>query len=106
MAKYEVTVKVHWYRGLGYQNPKTGTWKKTEDNSWTQGDEYCRVIVEAESDWDARHAAIKPAADHYRNIFEEAYCGAYPERGGRTPLAPEDAVVGTVTELGPQEPFI
>lgn len=105
MAKYEVIIRLHWYRGLGYRDAD-GVWRKTADNSFSDGDEYCRVIVEAESEWNARHQAITPAADHYRGIFEEAYCGSDPREVGAPKLAPETAVVGTVTELGPQSPFI
>jgi hypothetical protein len=105
MTKYEVIIRLHWYQGLGYRDLE-GRWRKTEDGVFGEGDEYCRVIVEADGEWEARHAAIKPAADHYRGIFEEAYCGSDPREVGGPKLADEKAVVGTVTELGPQAPFI
>jgi hypothetical protein len=105
MAKYEVIVRIHWYRGLGYRDADN-QWRKTEDNSFVEGDEYCRVIVEADGEWEARHAGFSPAADHYRHIFEEAYCGSDPRDVGPPRLADDTAVVGTVTELGPRSPFI
>ena len=105
MVKYEVIIRLHWYRGLGYRDAD-GRWQKTDGNSFSDGNKYCRVIVEADSEWDARHKAVPPAADYYRGIFEEAYCGSDPREVSAPKLVDKKAVAGTVTELGPQSPFI
>jgi hypothetical protein len=95
---YEVALNVSYYQ----YGPSTTPGR--HEDIIGQGVEYCTVIVEADTEWNARHGAIKIAADHYRARFDEAYYG--DSRLGRHTVRPARAgsKIGTIKELGSKVP--
>jgi hypothetical protein len=96
---YEVALNISYYR----YDPVTAP-GQPEAMSGDQGFEYCTVIIEADTEWNARHGAIKIAAEHYRSRFDESYYG--DSRLGRHTVRPAraGAKAGTVKELGTKIP--
>jgi hypothetical protein len=92
---YEVALHASWYRYADSANSK---------EILARGVDYCTVMVEADSDWEARHRAISLAAERYRAHWHEAYWGDSRITGHSVRLAPAKSQAGTVSPLSPDRP--
>ena len=94
---YEVALNISYYQ----YGPATTPGQR---EARREGLEYCTVIIEADTEWNARHGAIKIAADHYQSRFDEAYYGDSQLGLHTVRPARANSTAGTVKELGTKVP--